>query len=123
MMSTFKARTGKLPPAVDEALLNHLVLPLQLPQAQDRDLDSIEGALFGRLTEAAKLMRDLPKNDASSLWDSISRSLVSSRSFSVGGRLERSSLLRELRHVAKADFIFLYIRSQNAGVYIRRSAE
>ncbi len=112
------------PLAVDEALLNHLTLPPRLPQRQDRDLDGITRALVEQLVTAAQLMRDLPSNDHQSLWDSASRSLTASRSLCAPtGRLERSSLLAELRHVANADFLFLHIQSQNAVVFIQRSPE
>jgi len=106
---------------VDEALLNHLELPAQLPQRQDEHLDAIEDALLGQAIAAARVMRDLPENPGYLLWDAVRRSLAACRSvIAADGRLERSALLAELRHVAQGGFLFLHIKSQNAGILLQQ---
>ncbi len=109
--------------SVDEALLNHLALPLQLPQRQDLHLDAVEAALVDHLVAAAKHMRDLSGHPAQALWDSVSRSFRASRTFVSRGRLEKASLAEELRRVVDFDFLFLHVRSQNAAVFIQQSVD
>ena len=116
---------GPRPLRPEEALLNHLSLPAKLPQRQEHNIDGIETALCELLVNAAKTERDLPEQPKPSLWDSITRSLIASRKFVAdGGRLERTSLMSELRHVAESEsgFLFLHIRTHNAALLVQRSS-
>jgi hypothetical protein len=104
--------------AIGEALVNHLALPPQLPQCQDREIEKVEAALTDRLINAAKLMRDLPGNPRSLVWDSVYRSLEAGKSAVVNHRLEKFSLVRALQNLANTEYLVVYIRNQNAAVLI-----
>lgn len=109
--------------SMDEILFNHIALPPRLPQREDRDIVSVDAALVTRVTEAAKLIRDLPANPCADTWDSLCRSVAACKTFSTIGRLERSVLKTELKHVAKTGFLLLHLRCQNAAIFIQRSSK
>ena len=109
--------------SMDEILFNHIALPPRLPQREDRDIASVDTALITRVTEAAKLIRDLPANPCTATWDSICRSVAACKAFSAIGRLERSVLKTELKHVSNTGFLLLHLRCQNAAILIQRSSK
>lgn len=109
--------------SLNDALYNHLVLPPQLPQRQDSNLDELEKALLNRLLVSVKHMRDLPGNDQSYVWSLIERGLRATQSIHAGGHVDRTALIRELNDFGESDFLVVYVRSQNCALYIRRAQE
>ncbi|KAI1012045.1 hypothetical protein LB503_004205 [Fusarium chuoi] len=105
--------------SLNDALYNHLVLPPQLPQRQDSNLDELEKALLNRLLH----MRDLPGNDQSYVWSLIERGLRATQSIHAGGQVDRTALIRELNDFGESDFLVVYVRSQNCALYVRRSQD
>ncbi|KAL8419176.1 hypothetical protein RB594_002398 [Gaeumannomyces avenae] len=105
---------------VQDALVNHLAMPVRLPQQQDANIANVEAALLERVILAAKTMR---QGSHHLLWESIGRSLKASANVASCGRLDRSALINELRHVtsvASSDFLIIYVRGQNAAIFIYR---
>ncbi|KAL8391947.1 hypothetical protein RB595_002236 [Gaeumannomyces hyphopodioides] len=105
---------------VQDALVNHLAVPVRLPQQQDINIANVEAALLERVILAAKTMR---QSSHHLLWESVGRSLKASANVAPCGRLDRSVLVNELRHVtsiASLDFLIIYVRGQNAAVFIYR---
>uniref|UniRef100_A0A0D2XII0 ubiquitinyl hydrolase 1 n=1 Tax=Fusarium oxysporum (strain Fo5176) TaxID=660025 RepID=A0A0D2XII0_FUSOF len=111
------------PLSLNDALYNHLVLPPQLPQRQDSNLDELEKALVNRLLASVKHLRDLPENDQSYVWSLIERGLRATKSIHAGGHVDRTALIRELNDFGESDFLVVYVRSQNCALYIRRSQD
>ncbi|EMT66903.1 hypothetical protein FOC4_g10003439 [Fusarium odoratissimum] len=111
------------PLSLNDALYNHLVLPPQLPQRQDSNLDELEKALVNRLLASVKHLRDLPENDQSYVWSLIERGLRATKSIHAGGCVDRTALIRELNDFGESDFLVVYVRSQNCALYIRRSQD
>ncbi|KAL5609418.1 hypothetical protein FOVSG1_004099 [Fusarium oxysporum f. sp. vasinfectum] len=111
------------PLSLNDALYNHLVLPPQLPQRQDSNLDELEKALVNRLLVSVKHLRDLPENDQSYVWSLIERGLRATKSIHAGGCVDRTALIRELNDFGESDFLVVYVRSQNCALYIRRSQD
>ncbi|RBR10600.1 hypothetical protein FVER53590_12130 [Fusarium verticillioides] len=109
--------------SLNDALYNHLVLPPQLPQRQDSNLDELEKALLNRLLVSVKHMRDLPGNDQSYVWSLIERGLRATQSIHAGGHVDRTALIRELNDFGESDFLVVYVRSQNCALYIRRAQD
>ncbi len=108
--------------SIDEALLNHLALPVRLPQVQDRSIENLEAALTDRIVFAAKQMRDLPDNPSSRTWESIRESLETGKSLAVSHRFNKFSLLAALRQFTRNNFLVLHLRNQNAAVFIYPSS-
>ncbi|KLP18435.1 uncharacterized protein LW94_1352 [Fusarium fujikuroi] len=109
--------------SLNDALYNHLVLPPQLPQRQDANLDELEKALLNRFLVSVKHMRDLPGNDQSYVWSLIERGLRATQSIHAGGHVDRTALIRELNDFGESDFLVVYVRSQNCALYVRRSQD
>ncbi|CVK86307.1 uncharacterized protein FPRN_06247 [Fusarium proliferatum] len=109
--------------SLNDALYNHLVLPPQLPQRQDANLDELEKALLSRFLVSVKHMRDLPGNDQSYVWSLIERGLRATQSIHAGGHVDRTALIRELNDFGGSDFLVVYVRSQNCALYVRRSQD
>ncbi|KAF5720872.1 hypothetical protein FGLOB1_508 [Fusarium globosum] len=90
--------------SLNDALYNHLVLPPQLPQRQDANLDELEKALLNRFLVSVKHMRDLPGNDQSYVWSLIERGLRATQSIHAGGHVDRTALIRELSDFGESAF-------------------
>lgn len=114
-----KVRVEDVP--VEESLLNHLSLPAQLPQFQDKGIEKIEAALLGRLQESAASMSDSSTPDDQTIWLSITRSLASWQRMTACGRLDKTVLQAELQNLNPSDFLILYVRKQNAAIFIYRN--
>lgn len=110
-------------PRVMKALFNHIALPIQLPQQQDKPHE-VESALSDRLLAASRVMRDAGVDDRGyKIWESIRRSLLVCRSVNSGGRLERTQLQQQLRQAAISDVLILHVIPQNAGIVVSRYRE
>jgi hypothetical protein len=102
-----------------ELLFNHVVLPPRLPGKQDARIEDIEHGLITRVLLASRTVRDLVHVDYRDRWDSIRRSLQACKAVNVGGKLDKNSLLTELRGLHSEDILILHIAQQNAGLLIR----
>jgi hypothetical protein len=106
---------------VEESLINHMSLPSQLPQHEDTGIEKIELELLSRLQDSAFYISDVATTKAKNVWLSVCRSLAVWARVTASGRLDKTILEEELRQLSVTDFILLYIRKQNAGVFIYRS--
>jgi hypothetical protein len=104
---------------MSEALFNHLVLPPRLPGKQDNRIEDIEHELITRALLASRTIRDLVDIDFRDRWDSVRRSLETCRAVNLGGKLDRTLLLKELRSIQSGEVLILHIAQQNAGLLIR----
>ncbi|KAH8896015.1 hypothetical protein GQ53DRAFT_854400 [Thozetella sp. PMI_491] len=107
----------------DEALINHLALPPQLPQREDGEISGLESRIISRLIRASKSMRDLRDNSRTETWDAVRRSLEASKRITVIERLERASLVSEFQNLSPDTFLPVYIRAQNAALLIYQSSD
>lgn len=107
--------------SVEESLVNHLSLPSQLPQREDPSIEKIELELFSRLQDSALSISEVATTSAKDVWLSVCRSLAVWKRVTASGRLDKTVLEDELRQLSTTDFILLYIRKQNAALFIYRS--
>lgn len=106
-----------------DSLFYHVVLPPRLPGRQDGQLVDVEHALLTRLLLASRAVRDLVDTNFRARWDSVRRSLGISKTVNLGGKLDKGSLLNELRGLQSDEFLILHIAQQNAGLLIRHHQE
>jgi hypothetical protein len=106
-----------------ELLFNHIVLPPRLPGKQDSQTEDIEHGLITRVLLASRTVRNLVHIDYRDGWGSVHRSLQACKAANIGSRLDKKSLLTELRGLQSEDILILHIVQQNAGLLIRRQSE
>jgi hypothetical protein len=106
-----------------DLLFNHIVLPPRLPGKEDGRIEDIEHGLITRVLLASRTVRDLVDISFRDRWDSIRRSLQACKAVNLGGKLDKKSLLTELRCLQSEDILILHIAQQNAGLLIRRHHE
>ncbi|KAI0192647.1 hypothetical protein EV127DRAFT_362474 [Xylaria flabelliformis] len=102
------------------SVFDHLVLPPDIPGAQDTDLETISHNVLARMihaTDTAKSLTDYaPWREAyQNLQDSLQACLELNR-----GSLERTSLFEHLQKLELGKVLILYLNEQNAGLLIRR---
>lgn len=110
-------------PSLIELIFNHVALPPRLPGKQEDRIDHIEGALTDRLLAASRTLKNLTSVEFSNDWDCIRRSLEICKTVNAGGRLNKTSLLKEFRSLERKDLLILHVAEQNAGLTIRRYQE
>ncbi|KAI9833796.1 MAG: hypothetical protein M1819_003531 [Sarea resinae] len=103
-----------------ESLVNHVALPPRLPGKQDNRIEQIEQALTARLLDASRILRDLTDDSHRDQWDRLRRILETCKILNAGGKLSKSSLLKELQNLEHNDYLILHVSEQNAGLLIRR---
>lgn len=102
-----------------ESIFNHLVLPPKLSEREDPDIELIAANIATRLTRASDTLAKLSNGPEAATWASVSHSLGVCRKLNVG-RLDKSSLLAEFRHLEPSLPLILYVVEQNASVLIRQ---
>lgn len=100
-------------------VFNHLVLPPQLPGKQDVDIESSSNDILGRLMQATTTLSKLAGQEQVSVWAAVRESLRRCQYLHASGRLEKESLMSELRHLRRDQPLILHILEQNAALIIR----
>ncbi|PBP16318.1 hypothetical protein BUE80_DR012981 [Diplocarpon rosae] len=100
-----------------EDVFNHVALPTKLPGRQDENLDKIEDALVERMSASLSRLSDSLLDPT--FGESLQRSLKVARRINMGGRLMKSSILDEFKHLNTTDFILIHVAEQNAVLLIR----
>ena len=106
-----------------EAIVNHVVLPPQLPGKSDGRVDEIEHALANRLLDASRTLRDLNDGQVGHQWNWVRLALQKCMAINAGGRLERTSLLGAFQRLEQQDTLILHVSAQNAGLLMTRRFE
>ncbi|KAF2802818.1 uncharacterized protein BDZ99DRAFT_428253 [Mytilinidion resinicola] len=111
-------------PELLESLFNHIVLPPRLPGRHDSNRTNIEHAFIDRFINASRAMRSVAADGPHrAAWDSICRSLHTSRTCNPGGKLDKTSLCREFRNLTDRETLILHLSEQNCGLLLRRCGE
>ncbi|KAI0854775.1 hypothetical protein F4860DRAFT_84991 [Xylaria cubensis] len=102
------------------SVFDHLVLPPDIPGAQDTDLETISHNVLARMihaTDTAMSLTDYaPWREAyQNLQDSLQACSELNR-----GSLERTGLFERLQKLELGKILILYLNEQNAGLLIRR---
>ena len=96
---------------LDKLAYNHLYLPDRIPATEDESLDLVEANFVDRLLNAIRIIQDVhayspsPSLDA---WRAVCRSLISSRSISHSGKINKEIPVRELRSMLPTDSLTLH---------------
>ncbi|KAI8634298.1 hypothetical protein F5Y19DRAFT_487754 [Xylariaceae sp. FL1651] len=99
---------------------NHLVLPPQLPGAQDPDLDAISQDILSRMKRACKLAEAFANsNSIAEAYQSLHSSLNACSQLNTGC-LDQSKLLDYFRMLHPGLMLVLYVNEQNAALLIRQ---
>ncbi|KAK0642864.1 hypothetical protein B0T16DRAFT_354150 [Cercophora newfieldiana] len=116
---------------MDSALFHHFALPQRLPGAEDNKLDEVEALLVDHLVRAADRVRrpagrethDYPlRENVTSAWSSVANFLTASKTVNRGGLVNSAKLRTELGCLGVGGALLLYIRSQNAALFVYRLA-
>ncbi|KAF2494893.1 hypothetical protein BU16DRAFT_590135 [Lophium mytilinum] len=119
MNDTHSAHSGLL-----ESLFHHVVLPPRVPGKRDGKRADIERALIDRFIDASRVMRTLATDGPHrKAWESVCRSLQTSRTCNAGGKLDKTSLRREFCSLTDRETLVLHLPEQNCGILIRRRGE
>lgn len=102
-------------------VFNHLVLPPKLPGKQDVNIERTSNDVLNRLTQATITLGRLAGQEQASTWNAVHKSLRRCHSLHARGRLEKQSLISELRDLKHGQPLMLHIIEQNAGLIIRRN--
>ncbi|KAK0671660.1 hypothetical protein QBC41DRAFT_344465 [Cercophora samala] len=114
---------------MEVALFNHLALPLRVPGSEDSNLSEVEIRLTDHLISNARLMCQAARQPYQAgshpshiwkAWDSIRLCLESSKAVNRNGRVNRTTLLSELRHLGHENAVAIHIGSQNAALLVHR---
>ncbi|KAI1347711.1 hypothetical protein F5Y01DRAFT_318465 [Xylaria sp. FL0043] len=100
-------------------VFNHLVLPPEVPGAQDSEIETVSRNVLMRMIHANEtamsLACDVPWLEAyQNLQESFQACLELNR-----GHLERNSLLQHFRKLQPGHMLILYLNEQNAGLLVR----
>jgi hypothetical protein len=104
------------------SVFNHLVLPPQLPDKQDVNIENIGDAIIVRLIQATSTMSRLASQEQTSPWYAIRQYLRRCQSLHAHGRLEKLSLISKFRNFDQEQPLLLHIAEQNAALIVRYNA-
>ncbi|KAI0541382.1 hypothetical protein GGR58DRAFT_519492, partial [Xylaria digitata] len=105
------------------SVFNHLVLPPDIPGAQDSDVDAVSGDLITRMIQATTTAIEIPCGGP---WIEAYQDLQTSLNTCLQlnrGHLERGSLLQHLQKLNPGQMLILHLNEQNAGLLIHRNAK
>jgi len=103
-------------------VFNHLVLPPQLPDKQDTNIESTGDAIIVRLIQATYTLSRLVSQEKTSPWYAIRQYLRRYQSLHVHGRLEQLSLISKFRNFDQEQPLLLHVAEQNAALIVRYNA-
>ncbi|KAI8626460.1 hypothetical protein F5Y19DRAFT_223552 [Xylariaceae sp. FL1651] len=99
-------------------VFNHMVLPPQLPGAQDEDLEAISYGILRRFIQACKTVESLAEGSGAESFESLRISLEGCLALNTAC-LEKSTLLENFNQLQSSRMIVLHINAQNAALLIR----
>ncbi|KAI0414956.1 hypothetical protein F5X98DRAFT_389453 [Xylaria grammica] len=102
------------------SVFDHLVLPTEIPGAQDVDVDAIAHDIIMRMIHATVtaigISWDVP-------WEEAYRDLECSLTYCLElnrGQLDSNSLVQHFQRLHSGQMLILYLNEQNAGLLVRR---
>ncbi|EPS41761.1 hypothetical protein H072_4291 [Dactylellina haptotyla CBS 200.50] len=103
-----------------DAVFNHIVLPPQLPNTEDGDVDAVSTALINLVSSAVQDVRKLTHDRCHDQLYYVHQSLVNHQKVSISGAINKQILLQQLRSLEDKHQIILHVTKQNAALLIRR---
>ncbi|MCJ1431211.1 hypothetical protein MMC27_000562, partial [Xylographa pallens] len=109
-----------LEPFLLESLANHVALPSRLPGQPETYIHQIEHALTVRLLHASRILRDVTHGELSHRWECTRHILQTCSDVNASGKLDKTSLMTELRRLEREHALILHVTEQNAGLFVQR---
>ena len=108
-----------------ELVYNHIALPRKLPDRGDdgRVAFAVEQNLINRCIDACRVVVERADTQYSHQWERTRRVLQSCKEINIGGRIDKSALLREFQSFDKDFCLIIHIVEQNAGLLVRQYQE
>ena len=103
-------------------VFNHLVLPPKLSGEQDADIERTGDNIIVRLIHATTTLSKLASQEQTSTWHAVRRYLFCCQSLHARGRLEKQTLISELRNLKHDQPLILHVVEQNAALLVRYNA-
>jgi hypothetical protein len=100
-----------------EGLVNHILLPPDLPGFPELCIDQIEDSLRSRLQDASVTLRDTLRDDK---FDDLRFILQTCSQVNIAGKINKSNLVTAFRNLTPRTVLILHITEQNTGLLIRR---
>lgn len=101
-----------------EYVFNHIVLPPRLPGKEENCDDDIRYELLSFLQDASLAFKSDSDKDLSAIGLSLGKVLEICEATNLGGKLDKSTLLREFQDIESKTPIILHVKEQNAGLLI-----
>ncbi|KAM5467607.1 hypothetical protein MferCBS49748_003855 [Microsporum ferrugineum] len=101
-----------------EYVFNHIVLPPRLPGKEENCDDDIRYELLSFLQDASLAFKSDSDKDLSAIGLSLGKVLEICEATNLGGKLDKSTLLREFQDIEFKTPIILHVKEQNAGLLI-----
>ena len=111
--------TSRFTMSVFIEVFNHLVLPPQLPDKQDTNIESIGDAIIVRLIQATSTLSRLTSQEQSSPWYAIRQYLRRCQHLHENGRLEKQTMISKFLNFDQEQPLLLHIAEQNAALIVR----
>lgn len=101
---------------------NHIVLPVNVPGAEDGDIVRVERALLDRMHHAiGEFLPFVPQAHQESIT-AVKTAMWTCRTLHVEGTIDKNALLIELPGVLNGTMLILHVKQQNAAVLIYAQA-
>jgi hypothetical protein len=98
----------------------HATLPRNVPGKSDRNSYQVELALLDRFIDALKSIIPFTPLEHQSRVDVVRVALTTSRALNVEGKIDKTSLVKELQALGRDHALILYVTEQNAALLVYR---
>lgn len=102
------------------AVVNHVVLPPDLPGSVDKDILDINQILLLRLRNACSELKICMKGEYLEGLELLERSLDHCQSLHLSPHLDSAQLQRAFRTLQDGETLMIHVEKQNAGLLVRR---
>lgn len=103
-------------------LYHHVVLPRDVPGAENSDLHHVESELLNRMIAAVKALEVLVPSEHHTDVDAVSLSLATCQKLHIDGQIDRAGLLAELNQLEHPRHaLILSVMEQNAALLVHQA--
>lgn len=115
--------TGNHATRLLHALYFHAVLPRDVPSKETGNLYAVESELTDRLLDAVKILRSYVPSVHQQRVDALRLALSTSKCINVGGKIDKTILVKELSQLDGFQTLFLFATEQNCALYVYRDSK
>ncbi|KAL9083501.1 MAG: hypothetical protein Q9159_005747 [Coniocarpon cinnabarinum] len=100
------------------AVFHHVCFPRKLPNSEGFDNEQIAVELHQRILHAARELRTKAPAQCFDKLNVLCKTLATCAGLYNEGCLEKAALLKAFQNLERNDFLFLFVRQQNAGLVV-----